>query len=337
MSHLNDEIKVALDAGDVDKARQLLPEALQEANADTFYLASLAAFDDIQRVDFLEKALKINPFHADAYKAKQELDSVGKESKPAEVVKVEPEPKPAPPAPKAEAKPAPKPQVIQPKPTEIVSTQDAINLRRAFTKVGYTHPNTKIAKDVNGALSQVGLKRMDHGSESVILHFGLGKPLTDGIMCKHIEASESRNSWDLKNGEIMITNKRVIAIKPKGMFSGAAEGYEISLLGFNQFEPRETRGAFTGGSMSEIILRGSQRTLTLDMSFVSQKAQAMAALNMFNAAMGGSSQKSRSWLDYTKKTRTENSSQQFINSLAAQSHTIKEAFYQLMSFVVKYG
>lgn len=69
MSGLNDEIRAALDAFDTEKARQLLRDAIKEADAETYYLASLAAIDDRQKNSFLEKALELDPFHAEAYTA----------------------------------------------------------------------------------------------------------------------------------------------------------------------------------------------------------------------------------------------------------------------------
>ena len=63
MSQKNAEIKVALDAFDVDTARALLRDALREADAETYYLASRAALDDHQKQEFLEKAVDLDPFH----------------------------------------------------------------------------------------------------------------------------------------------------------------------------------------------------------------------------------------------------------------------------------
>lgn len=69
MSHLNDNIKEAIDTFDIDHARQLLREALPDANAETYFLASKVAIDDVQRREFLEKAVELDSFHEKAYNA----------------------------------------------------------------------------------------------------------------------------------------------------------------------------------------------------------------------------------------------------------------------------
>ena len=69
MSGLNTEIKSAIDSFDMDKARELLRDALKEADAETYYLASKAAIDDEQKQEFLEKAVEADPFHDKARKA----------------------------------------------------------------------------------------------------------------------------------------------------------------------------------------------------------------------------------------------------------------------------
>lgn len=73
MSNLNPQIKEAIDSFDLPRARQLLRDALKEADAETFYLASRAALDDEQKHEFLQKALALDPFHEAARKAAQSL------------------------------------------------------------------------------------------------------------------------------------------------------------------------------------------------------------------------------------------------------------------------
>ncbi len=46
MSRLNTQIKQSIDSFDMSRARELLRDAMKEANAETYYLASLAALDD---------------------------------------------------------------------------------------------------------------------------------------------------------------------------------------------------------------------------------------------------------------------------------------------------
>lgn len=66
MSQKNAEIKAAIDAFDMDKARELLRDALKEADAETYYLASRAAIDDDQKREFWEKVVEADPFHEKA-------------------------------------------------------------------------------------------------------------------------------------------------------------------------------------------------------------------------------------------------------------------------------
>lgn len=76
MSDKNIEIKKAIDSFDVESARTLLREALKEANAETYYLASLVALDDEQKKSFLQKALSIDPFHEKSHAALKRNNSV---------------------------------------------------------------------------------------------------------------------------------------------------------------------------------------------------------------------------------------------------------------------
>lgn len=67
MSNLVSEIKTAIDSFDMERARELLREALkQNPSADVYYLASLAAVNEQQKKSFLEKAIELDPFHKDA-------------------------------------------------------------------------------------------------------------------------------------------------------------------------------------------------------------------------------------------------------------------------------
>lgn len=71
MSSKNPDIKAAIDSMDVDGARSLLRDALKEADAETYYLASQVALSDDQKRDFLKKAVDLDPFHAKATEALQ--------------------------------------------------------------------------------------------------------------------------------------------------------------------------------------------------------------------------------------------------------------------------
>jgi len=66
MQNLNNEIKSAIDSFDVERARILLRDALKEPNAETYYLASLVAINDGQKVEFLKKALQLDSSYTKA-------------------------------------------------------------------------------------------------------------------------------------------------------------------------------------------------------------------------------------------------------------------------------
>lgn len=86
------EIRKAIDAFQMDRARELVDEALAEdPDAETYYLASLAAINHGQRVDYLRKALECDPEYT---VAAEELASIMPEP-PAESTPAVPEPQPA--------------------------------------------------------------------------------------------------------------------------------------------------------------------------------------------------------------------------------------------------
>lgn len=62
-----DEIRAAIKRGEAEQARQLLREALKtEQTAELFLLCAQVAVNDLQKKRFIEKALELDPFHADA-------------------------------------------------------------------------------------------------------------------------------------------------------------------------------------------------------------------------------------------------------------------------------
>ncbi|MDX2138165.1 MAG: hypothetical protein SF123_08715 [Chloroflexota bacterium] len=73
VSKLNADIRDAIDGMYEERARELLREALKEADGETYYQASRVALDDNQKRMFLQKALDLDPFHARAYKEIQAL------------------------------------------------------------------------------------------------------------------------------------------------------------------------------------------------------------------------------------------------------------------------
>ena len=90
------EIQQAIDSFQMDAARALLREELAEdPGADAYYLASQAAINHGQRVEFLEKTLELDPAHP---MAREELADIKRvKSGPAQAPAPRPAPESAPP------------------------------------------------------------------------------------------------------------------------------------------------------------------------------------------------------------------------------------------------
>lgn len=74
MQSLHAEIRSAIAVNDLDRARDLLRQALQNSpDAETYYLASQVALSDEQKREFLRKALELDPFHKEANYAMERL------------------------------------------------------------------------------------------------------------------------------------------------------------------------------------------------------------------------------------------------------------------------
>lgn len=68
MSDKLKEIQTAIDNFQMDDARQLVREELQDnPSADGYYLASKAAINHGQRMQYLEKTIELDPFHQTAH------------------------------------------------------------------------------------------------------------------------------------------------------------------------------------------------------------------------------------------------------------------------------
>lgn len=97
------EIQCALDGFRMEDARELVARELDEnPSPSAYYLAAQAALNHGQRVEFLEKALELDPTH------QQSLDELADIRRPD---KIPPEPTPIPASPPPEAPAAPVPAV----------------------------------------------------------------------------------------------------------------------------------------------------------------------------------------------------------------------------------
>ena len=73
-----EQIKAAIVRRDIKVARELLIEELRSnPSAEAYYLGAQVSLNDIQKREFLEKAVALDPFHARAY---QELNGLRVES-----------------------------------------------------------------------------------------------------------------------------------------------------------------------------------------------------------------------------------------------------------------
>jgi uncharacterized RDD family membrane protein YckC len=74
MPDLHAEIRAAIAANDLERARALLRQALRESpDAEMYYLASQVALSEAQKREFLDKALALDPFHEGARHATERL------------------------------------------------------------------------------------------------------------------------------------------------------------------------------------------------------------------------------------------------------------------------
>ncbi|MCS6871940.1 MAG: hypothetical protein NZ571_10830, partial [Anaerolineae bacterium] len=81
MQDLHAEIRTAIALNNLDRARDLLRQALRgEPDAETYYLASQVAISDEQKREFLRKALELDPFHAGAQYALERLKLLSRAS-----------------------------------------------------------------------------------------------------------------------------------------------------------------------------------------------------------------------------------------------------------------
>ena len=104
MSDRRLEIRQAIDAFQMERARELVEVAIAEdPSAETYYLASQAAVQQGQRVEYLQKALESDP---EFQPALEEMAAINSARKPI------PRPEPAPPAELQPLQPKPAPTVM---------------------------------------------------------------------------------------------------------------------------------------------------------------------------------------------------------------------------------
>ncbi|NWJ47283.1 MAG: hypothetical protein HXX08_15580 [Chloroflexi bacterium] len=73
---MDEQIKQAIEADNIEEARRLIREALQNnPTADTYYYAARVALNDQQRESFLKKALELDPWHELAANELEKLSS----------------------------------------------------------------------------------------------------------------------------------------------------------------------------------------------------------------------------------------------------------------------
>jgi hypothetical protein len=175
VSKLNADIRDAIENLYHDRARELIREALKDANAETYFLASQVALDDAQSRSFLQKALDLDPFYAPAYKAMQAF-------KPKEMVQA---PAPAPstaavvatPAPVVATAPPPVAATPAPAPVYVETPPPAPNtllakIGHSTTLYQYPWPNASIRSNVSSNTVCIPLARTESGRWINVLYIG---------------------------------------------------------------------------------------------------------------------------------------------------------------------
>ncbi len=76
MSDYKSEIRAAIDQFDMDTAQQLLAIALKNPDAEIFYLASLLSLDPLQKNQYLQEAISLDPSYRAIQFVSQELEQV---------------------------------------------------------------------------------------------------------------------------------------------------------------------------------------------------------------------------------------------------------------------
>lgn len=322
-----DDIRSAIDSGDMDKARGLLRDALKDPSADTYFLASLAALDDEQRHMFLKKATDLDPFHTEAVKALRALTQPT-----AQPTAPPPAPKPAPAAviPAAKAQPpAPPPQrsiTVPPAQPIGMNVHQATDVRMAINRAGYKHPNNVVSRDYDRAVSTL-FAGINPASESVIMHVGIGQNLQDGIMCRKLTITGSVRD-NIGRGHLLLTNMRLIALQSNGM-GGITGGRMLNWSDVARWEPAEFRG-------KTLVTLYTQRngTYEMNMNFTSNNAIALAMLSVATSINQPKTSQYASMGYVIDKNRREESMSAFIGSQMANAQNLKQAFLQVVKVLV---
>ena len=231
MTNTLDDIRAAIDSFDLDRARQLLREAFQNPDAETYFLASRAAIDDDQRVEFLQKAAELDPFHE---KARNGLKKLNTSSSP------------PPPANTAPSEPVANNQESEPMILGIINAATPL----------YVIPHTKgtVRTQLSAGAKVSPLARDVYNEWYNVLYLGTtGKPILGWIEAKNLADvrlnGSSINLYDLplteyeymsrteleelkKNGGVQSISKRIVSSTAFGVGTVALKfGLGISAIG----------------------------------------------------------------------------------------------------------
>jgi hypothetical protein len=209
----------------------------------------------------------------------------------------------------------------------LVTAYHAAQLRSIFNSVGYKHPHTTVSKDYNAFFRRIEIEAIDPETESIIVHFGIGKYLTDGIMASSVKFKQKDGKTDLNvtQGELIVTNRRLVVLAGLGMF-GTPEGFSYDFSNFKRIEPTEYQ------HYSEFTLYGKGKySAHLEMKFQSMRAVLGQMIQVANA-FGKSS--SSSVVGYIERKDQEQTTQNYINAHLAQTRSLKQAFTELLLFLV---
>lgn len=213
-----------------------------------------------------------------------------------------------------------------------ITVQLGMQLRTILANLGHKNPNNAISKNYNDFFRNMKLSPMNPDEETIIVHFGIMTHVSNSGMGDKMLASTIKNvskhgqlHWEIKKGEIVITNRRLLIFTGLGFF-GTPNGISINLAKFRQIEQVEFN------RFSRFTLYGKENDdIVLEMSF--QSAQAVLG-QMLQVASAFTNTKSRGLVDYWEKKEGQQSMQSYINAHLKNTATLKQAFSEILVLLV---
>ena len=213
-----------------------------------------------------------------------------------------------------------------------MTSQQAIQLRSLFAKLGHKIPDNPIARNYNDYFRKVNLALMNPEEESVIVHLGIMKHVSnpgmgDKLFSQAIKgvSKEGKILWEHKKGELVITNKRLIILTGLGML-GTPSGVSIDISNFKQVEQteysRHVQFIFYGRKNEDVVLEVNFQSIQAVLGQVLQVTSAFT------------NKKTSGWIDYLEKKENQQGLQSYINAHLMNVNTVKQAFAEVVTLLV---